>query len=96
MSNRINLLIKAKNGRSWLNFVDYTIEELMNHLESKFKQGMNWQNHGSVWHIDHIKPISLFKFSSPEDPDFKECWSLSNLQPLFKEENLSKGNRFIG
>mgnify|MGYP003405137572 CR=1 FL=1 len=80
---------KAKAGRSWKTFVDYSIEELMAHLERKFKQGMSWENKGD-WHIDHIIPRSSFKYSSPDDTDFKKCWSLSNLQPLWAIDNIRK------
>ena len=54
-----------------------------------FKEGMCWENHGS-WHIDHKKPISKFK----EGTSPKIVNSLCNLQPLWAEENLSKGNKF--
>lgn len=70
----------------------YTIEELMNHLESLFTDGMTWDNYGE-WHVDHKKPMTLFDFTSTDDEGFKECWKLDNLQPLWANENLSKGSR---
>lgn len=96
MSNRINHFIKDKNSKTWLEFVDYSVQDLMNYLESKFTGKMSWENYGPVWHIDHIKPVSHFKFDSYSDQEFKDCWALPNLQPLLKEENLKKGNRYIG
>jgi len=96
MSNRINQLIRDKDFTSVIDLLDYSIKELISHLESQFRDGMTWENYGNYWHIDHIKPVSHFKFQSKNDPQFKECWALSNLQPLLKIENLSKGNRFIG
>jgi len=80
---------KAKAGRSWKTFVDYSLEELMAHLERQFLPGMTWQNKGD-WHIDHIIPRSSFEYSSPDDPEFKKCWSLSNLQPLWAVDNIRK------
>lgn len=75
----------------------YNIDELKNHLEEQFKDGMSWDNYGFYgWHIDHIMPVSSFKYSSVEDDGFKECWALSNLQPLWAEENMSKSNKIIG
>lgn len=65
----------------------------MEHLEEQFKSGMNWDNYGK-WHVDHIKPISLFVFTSYEDEEFQKCWALENLQPLWAEENLKKGVKF--
>ena len=45
------------------------------------------------WHIDHIIPKSVFNFTKPEHEDFKRCWALKNLQPLWAEENISKFNK---
>ena len=36
-----------------------SFEEFKLYIESKFDENMNWDNYGSYWHIDHIKPISL-------------------------------------
>jgi hypothetical protein len=30
----------------------------------------------------------------PEDPEFKECWALENLQPLEAMENIDKGYNY--
>jgi len=51
---------------------------------------MTWDNYGK-WHIDHIVPIKVHNFSKVEDEDFKRCWALKNLQPLWGYENISKG-----
>lgn len=96
MSNKVNKLIRDKNHISWVDCVPYTLKELMAHLEAQFRPGMTWDNYGPIWHIDHIRPISWFSFESKEDPQFRECWALSNLQPLFKHENLSKSDRYEG
>lgn len=79
-----------KNGCHWENLVGYTLRDLMNHLEFKFKDGMTWDNYG-YWEIDHIYPVSYWEFKSYEDEQFKQCWALSNLQPLWARENLLKG-----
>jgi hypothetical protein len=73
----------------------YTIDDLKTHLESKFSEGMSWDNYGE-WHIDHIIPQSWLPFDSLESENFKKCWALSNLQPLWAKDNCSKGNRFAG
>lgn len=87
-------LKEKKGGRRWELLVDYTLEDLMEHLGSQFDDKMNWENYGSYWHVDHARPRSLFKYTSPEDLEFKECWALKNLQPLEKIANFRKSNTF--
>lgn len=87
--------IKTKNG-STFSLLGYTLIDLIEHLESKFQQGMNWSNWGrgeDKWHIDHIIPDSWFNYVSTSDDDFKKSWELNNLQPMWEIDNLSKGAR---
>jgi hypothetical protein len=74
----------------------YIIEELKNHLESQFVEGMCWENHGIKWHIDHKRPISSFNIKEIGDEEFLKCWSLENLQPLWSDLNLKKSNKWDG
>lgn len=85
-----------KEGRSWKDLLGYDIVDLMTHLESKFDAAMTWDNYGTHWHIDHIKPKSWFLYESVDDAAFRECWALENLQPLEAKTNMSKGNRWAG
>lgn len=83
-----------KQGRQWEPLVGYTLEQLKKHLEKKFKPGMSWENYGrNGWHIDHKTPVSVFNFEKPEDEDFKRCWALKNLQPLWAADNFKKNNK---
>lgn len=93
MCTAISRTIHNKGGRSWQKLVNYTREQLMNHLEKQFREGMSWDNYGE-WQVDHIRPIASFNFNSAEDPQFKECWALNNLQPLWAEENLMKADKY--
>lgn len=87
---RKSLQSKTKNGRHWETLVGYTSKQLMRYIEKHFVPGMSWENR-HLWHIDHIIPISAFSFENPDEPDFKKCWSLTNLRPLWAKDNLSKG-----
>jgi len=92
MSNNIRRRLKGnKKGRHWETLVGYTITQLKKHLEKRFLIGMTWQNYGNAWEIDHKIPLSAFNFEKPENLDFKRCWSLKNLQPMWAKENISKG-----
>jgi hypothetical protein len=87
---------KLKKEEQWETILGYNIEQLMAHLESKFDETMTWDNYGTYWHIDHVRPKTWFNYESINDETFKECWALSNLQPLEAKKNSQKGNRFEG
>ena len=89
--------LKERNINKYKNTFDllpYGLEDLVQHLEKKFQEGMTWENYGE-WHVDHVKPMSSFVFESPEDKEFQECWSLNNLQPLWGNENIKKSNKLL-
>ena len=74
--------------------VGYSVEELKSHLEKQFVSGMTWENYGKHgWHIDHIVPRAKLPYDSSEHPNFKLCWALNNLQPLWASDNWKKGDR---
>lgn len=56
--------IKSKSS---LKLLGCTIEECKQHIESQFKPEMNWENHGQIWEIDHIKPCSSFDLTKLEE-----------------------------
>ena len=86
-----------KEYRKKEEILGYTIEDLYRHLESQFTEenGYTWDNMDE-WHIDHIRPVSSFDFDSTDHPDFKKCWALNNLQPLWAFDNMSKGDKWDG
>ena len=57
-------------------------------------KGMTTENYGKKWEVDHIIPKSWFAFKTPEEQQFKLCWSLRNLQPLWSTENMRKKDRY--
>jgi hypothetical protein len=70
----------------------YSPSDLMTHLERQFLKGMSWENMGE-WHIDHIIPVSSFRFTGRDDPELKRAWALPNLRPLWAKDNIKKGAR---
>lgn len=60
-------------------------EDFMLHIQAQFRDGMSWNNHGSVWEFDHINPVSSFDLTDPEQQ--RECFHWTNTRPLLKEEN---------
>lgn len=75
--------------------VGCTTQELKSHLESKFQQGMSWDNYGGRegrWHIDHIKPLVLFDLTKREDRYTANHYT--NLQPLWFHQNEAKSSNY--
>lgn len=96
LSSKLRKRGLSKFRKSTFSILNYSVNDLMAHLESKFQLSMTWDNYGGKdgWEIDHITPDSWFKYSSMEDEAFKKSWSLDNLQPLWKIDNASKGDRY--
>jgi len=81
----------AKANRNWEDIVGYSIDDLSAHIEKQFLPRMTWENMGR-WHIDHIRPKSSFTYTSEDDAEFRDCWSLTNLRPLWAKDNVKKSN----
>ncbi len=94
--NRVKLFLKSKNfnikTNNTFNIVGCSPEDLKKHIESKFTEGMTWENFKhDGWHIDHIIPLS----SSKTEEDVLRLCHYTNLQPLWCEENYKKSNRIL-
>lgn len=82
-------LKKKRLSSSWDEVFGYSIEGLRVHLERQFLSGMTWEDSGA-WHIDHIIPVCLFSYEDENDPEFRACWALTNLRPLWAIDNIKK------
>lgn len=85
MSLAISLQGYAKASRT-CEMLGCDYASLKDHLESRFKPGMNWDNR-SEWHIDHIVPLT----SAKTEEELLALCHYTNLQPLWAADNLSKG-----
>jgi hypothetical protein len=63
--------------------------QLKEHIEKQFTEGMSWELVGVHIHIDHIVPLSSAK---TEEELYKLC-HYTNLQPLWAKDNLVKSNK---
>ena len=56
---------------------------------------MSWDNYGD-WEIDHIIPVNYsHKHNNPTLSVIQSRLHYTNTQPLWKSENMAKGNRYI-
>jgi len=91
LGNSFGTLIRRRLKESkdvWF-LLGYSADDLMAHLEKQFEDGMSWDNYGE-WEVDHIIPRRFFKYNDHRDVEFKMCWRLENLRPLWKRENLKR------
>ena len=89
MMRRTNLKKSAKSRE----YVGCSPEFLRGWIESQFHDGMTWENYGTVWVVDHIVPLKWWDVDNfPQH--LYEASHYSNLQPMFKRDNVVKGARF--
>lgn len=87
---RLNMALKnrQKSG-SAVRDLGCSIEQLKQHLESKFQPGMTWDNWSrDGWHIDHIIPLCYVDLTDREQ--FLKACHYTNLQPLWAKDNYRK------
>jgi hypothetical protein len=95
MAAAVKRVLKGhKERRSWVELVGYSADELRRHIERQFLPGMSWANMGE-WHVDHIIPLACFRYGTPDDPDFRAAWALTNLRPLWAPDNQKKGHKRV-
>ena len=70
-------------------YLGCTYGEFAIHIESLFKDGMNWTNR-HLWQLDHIEPISR----AVTEEDVRRLSHYTNLQPLWAEDNNRKSNKY--
>ena len=92
---RLNRAIRGNyKAGSAIRDLGCSIEELKKHLESKFQEGMSWDNWSyEGWHIDHIKPLASFDLTDRNQ--LLQACHYTNLQPLWAKDNIAKSDKII-
>lgn len=93
---RLRHIIKALGDNKYkrmssLDLLGCDMEFFKKYIENKFTEGMSWNRLGEI-HIDHIKPCAKFDLTKIEEQ--KICFHYTNLQPLWKEDNLKKNDKY--
>lgn len=87
----LNKFKVGKNNKTF-DHIGCTPNELKQHIESLFSDGMTWVNYGLYgWHIDHIVPLS----SANTLDEMLKLNHYTNLQPLWWYDNLSKNKKIL-
>ncbi len=94
LRRRFSKALKSQNTKKNTHILELTscsMEFLRDYLSQQFEKGMTWKNHGD-WHIDHRKPCRSFDLTKKEEQ--RKCFHYTNLQPLWRSENLQKRDTF--
>ena len=84
---------KQKNG-SAVEDLGCSIPEFRLYIEHQFEEGMNWDNYGAVWELDHVIPLNQFDLSNRME--LLEACNWLNIRPLSCEDNRSRPRKMLG
>jgi len=72
--------------------IGYTADQARRHFELQFHDGMTWElfDKGEIV-VDHITPKCEFDLQDEEQ--WKACWCMSNVRPVWEKENARKADR---
>lgn len=82
---RARCTLRTKNSNIFSPTLGCTGNEFKAYISSQFKNGMNFDNYGKIWNIDHIKPIKTFDLTDPEQ--YKAAAHYTNCRPVFVEDH---------
>jgi len=101
LRKRVRNAIKCGKAGSAVKDLGCSVGELKQRFEARFRphpktgEMMTWDNYGYYgWHMDHIVPLAAFDLTDREQ--FLKACHYTNLQPLWAEENMKKGDRIFG
>ena len=89
LGKRLYKAIKLKTNKT-NDLLGSDINSIKKWIEYNFYGDMSWENYGSLWHVDHVVPCSMFDLKKDENQ--KICFNWCNLRPLYAEDNLVKNN----
>lgn len=88
---RILSAINRKNKHTIV-YLGCNCSEYLKYMTT-YDSDFNYENHGNLWHIDHVIPISKFNIMDENEQLIAFNWR--NTMPLLASENLSKNNKII-
>lgn len=88
LRSRFQRVMKSTCCESSMQLLGCPLSYFKKWLEYQFDPQISWENYGSLWDIDHVRPCSSFDLTKLDDIEM--CFHWSNMQPLRKKENYSK------
>ena len=91
---RVFRFAKRTKDQKTFDILGFSVDEFIMAISEKFSDGMSWENHGDVWHLDHKIPLSAFDFSNKSHVSYAN--SIENLEPLFIRTTPKKQITMLG
>lgn len=94
LRSRIRKVLKNKNinkKAGTFTLIGCSISNFQKWIEYQFDNEMNWDNYGTYWNIDHVKPCSSFELN--DEKQQRECFIWYNMRPMKSIENFIKYNK---
>lgn len=92
ISTAINTALKeGKKGKKVFTILNYSLEELEQHLRKNIPVGYDFDDYGKSLHLDHIIPKDIYDAESEEY--ISKCWNVRNLRLIPSVENIKKKNK---
>lgn len=88
LRNRINKVINGQNKIKTLEMLGCSYKLFVDWITFQFEDNMTLENHGSVWHIDHIIPCNAFDLTNQDE--IKKCFNWTNMKPMHAHDNMAK------
>lgn len=94
LSKRIRDCV-ARKSNTFQEYLGCSIDYFIKWMEFLFKldHKMNWDNHNTYWHYDHVKPCNSFDLTNVDEA--KQCFNWRNIRPCEKRENMAKRHYII-
>jgi hypothetical protein len=77
---RLNYLLEKNDIIESVTLIGCTIPEYKAYLEQRFREGMSWENYGTIWCIRRIIPFTEWNLTNPAEAAL--CYHYTNSVPL--------------
>lgn len=89
--SRIGQALKDRKTKHTIEYINCTSDQYKQWMMFCFDKNMTIENHGSLWHVDHVIPVDTFDLE--DEDDIYLCFNWRNTMPINAHDNLTKNNK---
>ena len=92
MRCRLGDVLKGKSkSQTTKQLIGVNFEIFIKWIKYQLEEGMTMDNYGSIWHLDHVLPISSFNLL--EEEELFKAMNWMNIRPMLPVKNIQKSNK---